>query len=260
MEQEKSLFRNIYDRYQIWITLILIPIISVIVFWLLMLFMDFWTHHGEVVKMPNVVKQDYYEAHRILETVGLEVEVDSIFDPHSKHGQVLDQSPKPNEYVKPGRKVYLKINSFYPKMIAVNDDLLHISSFQAQKTLQSLGFTRIIIETKIGPNNDEVVMIKFNGREHKKGQKVPVTAEVILTVTKTSEDEIITVEEARRKFKEKEAKHRSGDEEDPDEEYVEDDETDVENSSEEEPESETPVEEPEVEEPVSSPAQQQEEE
>ena len=108
--------------------------------------------------------------------------------------------------------------------------------------------------------NDEVVMIKFNGREHKKGQKVPVTAEVILTVTKTSEDEIITVEEARRKFKEKEAKHRSGDEEDPDEEYVEDDETDEENSSEEEPESETPVEEPEVEEPVSSPAQQQEEE
>ena len=234
--------RKFYDRFQVWINLIIIPFVAVLIFWGLVWFMHYWTNHGEIVKMPNVVKQDYYEAYNILESSGFEVVVDSIFDPHIKHGQVMDQSPKSGELVKPGRKVYLKINSFYPKMITVNDDLLHISSFQAQKTLQSLGFTRIVIVTKIGRNNDEVVMIKFNGRELQKGQKVPVTAEVELTVTKTSEDEVITVEEARRQVKERESTHKKLESE-------EDVESEMEN---EEPEVSDLPEEPIVEDPTTS--------
>ena len=189
-----------YDRYQVWINLIIIPLVAVLIFWLLIQFMDYWTHHGETAKMPNVEKKNYYDALTILEDMGFEVEVDSIFDPQIKHGQVIDQSPKPNEVVKYGRTVYLKINSFFPEMKKVDDKLLHISSVQAQKTLQSMGFTRIVVKYVNGANENEVVKIKYNGREYKKGEKVPVTAEVELTVTKGKE-ESYTVDEARRQVK-----------------------------------------------------------
>ena len=162
--------------------------------------MDYWTHHGDTAKMPNVEKKDYYEALTILENMGFEVEVDSIFDPQIKHGQVVDQSPKQNEVVKYGRTVYLKINSFFPEMKKVDDKLLHISSVQAQKTLQSMGFTRIVVKYVNGANENEVVKIRYNGREYRNGDKVPVTAEVELTVTKGKE-ESYTVDEARRQVK-----------------------------------------------------------
>lgn len=189
-----------YDRFQVWINLIIIPLVAVLIFWLLIQFMDYWTHHGETAKMPNVEKKDYYEALTILENMGFEVEVDSIFDPQIKHGQVVDQSPKQNEVVKYGRTVYLKINSFFPEMKKVDDKLLHISSVQAQKTLQSMGFTRIVVKYVNGANENEVVKIRYNGREYRNGDKVPVTAEVELTVTKGKE-ESYTVDEARRQVK-----------------------------------------------------------
>ena len=189
-----------YDRFQVWINLIIIPLVAVLVFWLLIQFMDYWTHHGETAKMPNVEKKDYYEALTILENMGFEVEVDSIFDPQIKHGHVVDQSPKQNEVVKYGRTVYLKINSFFPEMKKVDDKLLHISSVQAQKTLQSMGFTRIVVKYVNGANENEVVKIRYNGREYRNGDKVPVTAEVELTVTKGKE-ESYTVDEARRQVK-----------------------------------------------------------
>lgn len=189
-----------YDRFQVWINLIIIPLVAVLVFWLLIQFMDYWTHHGDTAKMPNVEKKDYYEALTILENMGFEVEVDSIFDPQIKHGQVVDQSPKQNEVVKYGRTVYLKINSFFPEMKKVDDKLLHISSVQAQKTLQSMGFTRIVVKYVNGANENEVVKIRYNGREYRNGDKVPVTAEVELTVTKGKE-ESYTVDEARRQVK-----------------------------------------------------------
>ena len=200
MSNQGSFFKRFYDRYQVWINLVIIPIVGVLVFWLLIQFMDFWTHHGETAKMPNVEKKNYYDALNILEAQGFEVEVDSIFDLKIKHGQVVDQSPKPNEVVKYGRTVYLKINSFFPEMKKVDDKLLHISSVQAQKTLQSMGFTRIVVKYINGANEDEVVKIKYNGKEYKKGEKVPVTAEVEITVTKAKE-ETYSVDEARRQIK-----------------------------------------------------------
>lgn len=197
MSKEKSLFKRFYNRYQVWINLMVLPVVAIIIFWLLIQFMDIWTHHGKTAIMPNIVKKDFYDAKNILESLGFDVEVDSIFDPRIRHGQVIDQSPKPKEVVKYGRTVYLKINSFFPEMKKVDDKLLHISSVQAQKTLQSMGFTRIVIKYVEGGNNDEVVKIKYNGRVYKNGEKVPVTAEVELTVTK-SKKAAYTVDEERR--------------------------------------------------------------
>ena len=97
---------------------------------------------------------------------------------------MLDQSPKENEIVKYGRVVYLKINSFYPQLEIIDiDKLLHVSPIQAQNMLQALGFSNIKISEEVGDNDDEVIDVKCNGRSISKNEKVPITSEIILTVT-----------------------------------------------------------------------------
>lgn len=199
MGKENTSFKKFYEKHQVWLNLLLVPIVALTLFWLTIQFLDYWTNHGKTTEMPNVVGLDYYKARDILESKKFEVEVDSIYNTQVKYGQVLDQSPKEKEVVKFGRTVYLKINSFYPEMKEVRDDLLHISSIQATKILESMGITRIKIKTVVGDNDDEVIDIKYKGRRVTKGTKIPVTGEIELTVTDNPNNEgvdTISIEDA----------------------------------------------------------------
>lgn len=199
MGKENTSFKKFYEKHQVWLNLLLAPIVALTLFWLTIQFLDYWTNHGKTTEMPNVVGLDYYKARDILESKKFEVEVDSIYNTQVKYGQVLDQSPKEKEVVKFGRTVYLKINSFYPEMKEIRDDLLHISSIQATKILESMGITRIKIKTVVGDNDDEVIDIKYKGRRVTKGTKIPVTGEIELTVTDNPNNEgvdTISIEDA----------------------------------------------------------------
>ncbi len=178
--------RTFYKKHQVWVNLLLILVIAVCLFGLTIKFLDVWTKHGKTAVMPNVIGLDFFNARDILEAQDFEIAIDSIYDLKAKHGQVLDQSPKEKEIVKYGRMVYLKINSFYPEMKVVDDNLLHISSIQSMKMLQAMGFTKIKIYTIPGDNDDEVIDIKYNGRSLKNGEKTPVTADVVMIVTKSN--------------------------------------------------------------------------
>ena len=112
MGKENTSFKKFYEKHQVWLNLLLVPIVALTLFWLTIQFLDYWTNHGKTTEMPNVVGLDYYKARDILESKKFEVEVDSIYNTQVKYGQVLDQSPKEKEVVKFGRTVYLKINSF----------------------------------------------------------------------------------------------------------------------------------------------------
>lgn len=199
MGKENTSFKKFYEKHQVWLNLLLVPIVALTLFWLTIQFLDYWTNHGKTTEMPNVVGLDYYKARDILESKKFEVEVDSIYNTQVKYGQVLDQSPKEKEVVKFGRTVYLKINSFYPEMKEIRDDLLHISSIQATKILESMGITRIKIKTVVGDNDDEVIDVKYKGRRVTKGTKIPVTGEIELTVTDNPNNEgvdTISIEDA----------------------------------------------------------------
>lgn len=182
---KNSSFGKFYDKYQVWLHCMLVVFAAVVLGWLSVLFMDFWTNHGKVEVVPNVVGLNYVNASDILEAKDFEVEIDSIYDKQAKYGQVLAQSPKAEEVVKYGRTVYLKINSTHPEVVEINEELLHVSSMQAQNMLVALGFSRIRINEIIGDNDDEVVEVKCNGRQVTVGTKLPVTAEIVLTVTYT---------------------------------------------------------------------------
>ncbi len=176
--------RKFYNICQVWINLLLVAAVSFGLFWGTIKFLDHWTNHGQTTEMPNVVDLDFNKARDILESKGFDILIDSIYNTQVKHGQVIDQKPVEGEIVKYGRTVYLKINSFYPQMKPVDADLVHLSSLEAKKKLEAYGFTRIVIDTIPGENDDEVVEIKYNGKKLAKGDSTPITAEVRMVVVK----------------------------------------------------------------------------
>ncbi|MEX0747696.1 MAG: PASTA domain-containing protein [Rhodothermales bacterium] len=79
-----------------------------------------YTRHGVAVKVPNVVNQPFEQAKTELEANELDVHMlVQRFNPNFPRDVVVDQNPPPNATVKPGRNVYLTVNSGELQKVAV---------------------------------------------------------------------------------------------------------------------------------------------
>lgn len=148
-----------------------------------------FTRHGESSVVPGVEKMSYTQAIEILHAKGFKVDIrDSLYKEDEKPGYVIEQFPKSNSIVKPGRKIFLYINAVHPKEVIVDEDnnpredALKSTSFrQGKARLEELGFKKIRV-IKILGENDCISKIYANGKVVKKMQKVPVNASIVMEV------------------------------------------------------------------------------
>lgn len=78
------------------------------------------TRHGSRRTVPDFSGVALHDAQRIAHKHGLQLHInDSLFVPAYEGGIVLDQLPEGGVEVKPGRTVYITINSFRQKMVPV---------------------------------------------------------------------------------------------------------------------------------------------
>ncbi len=148
-----------------------------------------FTKHGESDVVPKIENISYSEAIRILHEKGFRVDIrDSLFREDVKPGYVIEQFPKANSVVKPGRKIFLYINAVHPKEVVIDNDnnpredaLKSFSFRQGMARLEELGFKNIRIVKVLG-DNDCIVKILANGKVVKKTQKVPVNAQIVVEV------------------------------------------------------------------------------
>lgn len=101
--------------------------------------MQIGTRHGARRTVPDFSGIPLPEAQRLARQNDLELKInDSLFVPAYEGGIVLDQLPKGGVEVKPGRKVYITINSFRQKMVPV-PYVAHRSLRQAKNMLEIAG-------------------------------------------------------------------------------------------------------------------------
>lgn len=149
-----------------------------------------FTKHGRTRTVPGVENMGYSEAVELLHNEGFRVEIrDSLYLDNVKPGYVIEQFPKRNSIVKPGRKIFLYINAVHPKEVVIDDDnrpgeyaLRGVAFRQAIAHLEELGFKNIKVVKVLGDNKDNVVKITANGLTVKKRQRVPVNAIIIVEV------------------------------------------------------------------------------
>lgn len=154
-----------------------IGIIIAVNIWLM-----YYTHHGEGVRVPEIKGLKVSEISQILQRQGLNYEViDSHYVTTARPGVILEQIPRGGTSVKHSRTVFLVINSLEPQKMAM-PDLSDISVRQAQSLLEAYGFPTPQIEYVSSPYKDLVVGARVGSRKIKTGEKLPVTTLITLQV------------------------------------------------------------------------------
>ena len=144
--------------------------------------LDFYTHHGEKVTVPNVIHKSYADAEHILDQLGLEIQIsDTGYVKVLPPDCILEQSLLPGTTVKSGRIVYVVINAANTPTLTIPDVIDNSSYREARAKLVAMGF-RVGDPQYVPGEKDWVYGIKCRGKLVSNGQKVPVDAMLIIQV------------------------------------------------------------------------------
>lgn len=159
-------------------------LVVVLFFFGTLAFIDFYTLHGEEVEVPKITGVSEQIAYSKLKALGLKAEVrDTGYVHKAAPFDVLEQSIKPGTKIKPGRTIYLTINSNGSKRIELPDLADNCSRREAEDKLKTLGFKLGATEFIIG-DPDWVYEVKVNGKTVKAGTRISVDLPITLVVGK----------------------------------------------------------------------------
>jgi len=157
--------------------------------------MQLGTRHGARCSVPDFTGVAIGDAQHIAKKHNLEIIVnDSLYVPVYDGGIVLEQNPKPAVDVKPGRKVYVTINSFAQKKVKI-PYVTGYSLRQAKNNLEVAGLeiAELIYRSDMATNN--VLEERFRDRVISRGDDVEAEAGsgVTLVVGISPENGSVTV-------------------------------------------------------------------
>ncbi|WKW47559.1 PASTA domain-containing protein [Myroides sp. JBRI-B21084] len=136
-------------------------------------FLNIFTRHGKEIAIPDLRKMKVEKAMDAVAENGFEIIViDTIdFNPKYPPYTISEQDPKPNDAVKEGRKIYVKINAKgYSSLRLPNLDgrtLCHATSI-----LESLGLKKGEVKYEPDFAKDVVLRVEQDGRILRAGDKV----------------------------------------------------------------------------------------
>lgn len=177
----KTIIRKVFSPIVVLnlIGMALLVVLVAVGAWMLM---DHYTHHGEVVEVPNVRGMMESDARYALTRDGLTpIVMDSAYNQQLPPGAVLDQDPHGGRKVKQGREIYLTINTMNKPTLPIPDIADNSSLRDAQAQLTGMGFRLGPIEYVTG-DKDWVYGVKSRGRNVYKGERVPVDVPLVLQV------------------------------------------------------------------------------
>ena len=130
------MFKFITHR-PLWLNILVGLVLAVGFFAMVLLSLNWLTHHNESKTVPLVTGKNFDEAKKILENAGFDVEIqDSIYVDTTRPMTVLKQVPESDEVVKVNRTVYLTINRSVPPMVEM-PNLVGFSIRSAEMVLRN---------------------------------------------------------------------------------------------------------------------------
>jgi UDP-N-acetylmuramate--alanine ligase len=116
---------------------VLLAVVFIIaIIYLTLLWLKFYTHHGQKIALDNMIGKSFSEAVNLGDRHDFEIMVvDSVFIVGKQGGIITDQNPKPGALVKQGRKIYVTITKSDADKISVADlPELYGNPFEQKKT------------------------------------------------------------------------------------------------------------------------------
>lgn len=142
MSRIKNHIQSTLKDRRLYISLAAVILFGVILTFLLdLIIMPSYTNYNEGVTVPDVTKISLEEATTLLEDYGLRHEIlDRRANSAYPADFIIDQSPSPQQIVKPDRKVYLTVNTATTPQTVV-PDVVNMSLRNAEIQLENHGLT-----------------------------------------------------------------------------------------------------------------------
>jgi beta-lactam-binding protein with PASTA domain len=147
-------------------TLGLAAVVLIAYLLLAMLFTGWYTRHGESIKVPKIEGMPVENAFTLLDDNGLEmVVIDSVYKEDQKPMTIVEQDPLPDMNVKPGRLIYVIVNTGIKPKVKM-PKLINGSSNLAIVLLQNAGLKLGRIDSvKSTFGSGLVIRQKYKGKE-----------------------------------------------------------------------------------------------
>jgi len=139
--------------------------IAVGVVMILLIWLNFYTRHGQASPVPDFFGLTVEESVKLAKKSKMKYQVvDSVYTSLVPRGCVAEQNPKPGFKVKKWRNIALTINAFRPEMVAM-PDLVDISLRQAIQMIESSGLEMGSLSYKPDQSVNLVLKQLYNGKE-----------------------------------------------------------------------------------------------
>lgn len=160
------------------------------------LYLDLATNHGEKIVVPNLVGMNVEEAKKKIEELDLQYQIlDSIYDPKSPEGTVVEQLVEPTSisrvHVKSGRIIGLRLTK--RTQLVEMPSLVHKQLQFAESILEQRGLHFSIQYRPTSEANGSVLDQLYKGRRIKEGDHIPIGAVVTLVVGQNDQGEPIAI-------------------------------------------------------------------
>lgn len=161
-KKNKEPFYKRFIKNPLVISLLACIVVVLIGFTWVTNWLDGYTNHGVEVETPNLNGMTEKEGGEILALRKLDYEViDSMYVKGMKPGTIVDQVPKAGAKVKEGRKIYVKIQAYSAKKVAL-PEVREGSARQAENLLASVGLKVRNLEYVPSEQSGNVIEVKFH--------------------------------------------------------------------------------------------------
>jgi beta-lactam-binding protein with PASTA domain len=177
----KEFFGKFCSKFLIW-NLIAMALVVILLVVGVNYGLDWYTHHGESIRVPNIEGMRITKAREMMEECGLEIVVtDSGYNKRLPADCVLTQSPGAGLTVKSGHTIYVTINSSNSPSVAIPDVVDNCSYREAEAKLISLGF-KVLPPQYVTGEKDWVYGVSCNGRKVSTGERISIEQPLTLLV------------------------------------------------------------------------------
>ena len=139
---------------------------------ILLIWLNFYTRHGQARPIPDFVGLDVEETQALAKKHKLNFQIiDSVYTNSVPNGTIAEQNPKPGFKVKKWRNVVLIINAFSPEMVAM-PNLVNLPKRQALLMIERSGLEMGLLKYKPDLSIDVVLEQEANGRNIRAGDSI----------------------------------------------------------------------------------------
>jgi beta-lactam-binding protein with PASTA domain len=150
----------------------------------LIIWMNFYTRHGQARPVPNFVGLTMEQTIQLAKKSRLRYKVnDSIYTTSVPRGCIAEQNPKPGFKVKKWRNIVLTINAFHPQMVAM-PNLVDLPLRQAKALIESSGLEVGLLKYRPDLSIDVVISQQYDGKNVAEGDSIQIGSVIDLILGK----------------------------------------------------------------------------